>query len=83
MNLKKDMLVQIDFVDHCKYSNEILKTSIVGWIIEFNKEKIVVNTWKVTNRCSETESSNVELYAIARVCVSNIRKLQFSGSSEK
>ena len=72
---KKGELYKIRFYDHCIGKKDKMVCEVVGWVVEDDKEHVVVTHWIVDTDDEEVKRDNIEPVSLIKSCILRKRKL--------
>lgn len=68
-------LYKIKFDDHSVGHEEHIECEAVGWVLDDNKHRVTLTSWRVTNSKDEQMArDNVEPFVIVKSCIIKTRK---------
>lgn len=72
----KNKLYKIRFYDHSIGTSEKIVCEVVGWVIDDDKDRVLLSYWIVDSKCEETKKGNMEPVSIIKSCILKAKKLE-------
>ena len=69
-------IYKVRFYDHCIGKAEKMICEVVGWVVQDEKDFVVLTSWIVDTDDKQIKKDNVEVTTLLKSCI--IRKRKFS-----
>ena len=77
MKFRRDMVVEVEFLDHVEDSGEPLRFTVYGRISGVHRKHLVIDSWAYTDDASSGDAdSNVKRWTILRSTIVNAWELR-------
>jgi hypothetical protein len=75
--MKKGDLVLVDFLDHVSSTSgisELIKCAALGWIVDLNKQRIIISPWVANRSLSDPNNDTYTLMRHKGMKITVLRK---------